>query len=406
MDPGSAEFPYKLVIIGGGPSGCSIIVRAVRTGFFEQLCLADAKEMLAGVCLVDRCARDRFGGGKLQDYAINSNTWANKFVAHVTEDKPDTLPPESVRGTPLEALRHCGPCQAVEAFGAKHGSLQVIGGWLRELGAAVLSMVNAHQPTSRCLTRTALQRAQRYRRNMDGLVGWKLTLTDLDSGATFAVHAKDVAFATGGKQEPPTLPNPAHHAKVLASDFAVTDEGIEELRRRVRKNVRNGGKGKVVVVGGSHSAFSAAWVCLHKMPDNPSSSSSSSTAVAVAAGVSAPSCSSSSSGSCGGSGKKDYKDKDDSEGEGSAGRDASTASAEEKSFALPGAPAPPSPTGAGAGRERPAGGAGAALAPPSPTVFILHRSFIKVSPLQPPNSPCLPPTSPQSSQVSAHNRLN
>ena len=327
MDAGSAEFPYKLVIVGGGPSGCSIIVRAVRTGFFEQLCLADVKETLAGVCLVDRCARDRFGGGKLQDYAINSNTWANKFVHNCTEDKPDTVPPESVKGTPLDALRHTAPCEAVEAFGAKHGSLQVIGGWLREVGAAVLSMVQAHQPTSKCLTRTAVQRVQRYRRTLDGLLGWKLTLTDLDSGTTLVIHAKDVCFATGGKQEPPTLPNASHQAKVLASDFAVTDEGVEEVRRRVRKNLRHGGKGKVVVVGGSHSAFSAAWVCLHKVPT---------------AGATDPPLSASAGGT---SGKKD----DDAKG------DTSTASAEEKSFALP-----------------------TTLAPPSPTVFVLHRSYIKV----------------------------
>lgn len=49
------------------------------------------------------------------------------------------------------------------------------------------------------------------------------------------------------------------------SDFVCTDEGIEDVRRRILKSIRTTGKHKVVIVGGSHSAFSAAWMCLHKL---------------------------------------------------------------------------------------------------------------------------------------------
>lgn len=49
------------------------------------------------------------------------------------------------------------------------------------------------------------------------------------------------------------------------SDFVCTDEGIEEVRRRILKSMRTTGKRKVVIVGGSHSAFSAAWMCLYKL---------------------------------------------------------------------------------------------------------------------------------------------
>ena len=44
-----------------------------------------------------------------------------------------------------------------------------------------------------------------------------------------------------------------------------TDEGIEEVRRRILKSTASSGKQKVVIVGGSHSAFSAAWMCLNKL---------------------------------------------------------------------------------------------------------------------------------------------
>lgn len=96
---GSEDTPYKLTTIGGGPSGCSVIVRAIRTGNIDKLCQSDELQRLAGVCLIDQCSLDRFGGGRLQDYEINSNTFANKFSSNVIQDKTDTLPPESCTGS-------------------------------------------------------------------------------------------------------------------------------------------------------------------------------------------------------------------------------------------------------------------------------------------------------------------
>ena len=83
--------------------GCAIIVRAIRLGMIEDLCSQSVTA--AGVCIIDGSSRERFGGGRLQDYLINSNTFAKKFVSNVIDDKPNMLPPEMVTGTPLESLR-------------------------------------------------------------------------------------------------------------------------------------------------------------------------------------------------------------------------------------------------------------------------------------------------------------
>ena len=56
---GSHDYPYKLAIIGGGPSGCSVIVRAVRTGTADILCGADEELKLSGVCVIDKSGPDR-----------------------------------------------------------------------------------------------------------------------------------------------------------------------------------------------------------------------------------------------------------------------------------------------------------------------------------------------------------
>jgi hypothetical protein len=92
LEIGTIDYPYKLCIVGGGPSGCSIIVRAIRIGMVTELCEGDDNS--AGVCLIDKDNDDRFGGGRLQDYQINSNTHANKFVTNVTNDKLTTIPKE------------------------------------------------------------------------------------------------------------------------------------------------------------------------------------------------------------------------------------------------------------------------------------------------------------------------
>ena len=344
--PGTEQNPYKLAIIGGGPSGCSVLVRAIRIGYFEKLCSIDTDESLAGVCIIDKCGMDRFGGGTLQDYVINSNTHANKFVTNVLENKPDVVPPESSQGTLLENLKDGEYCQQVEAYGAKQGSLQVIGGFLREVGSAMLSMVQTHAPSSSCRTRTAVEWIQRYTRSTDGLIGWKLQLSNLDNnGVCSAIYAKDVLFATGGRQEVPTWTNTSHQAKVLTSDFVCTDPGIQEMKRRIKKNLRNGGKGKVVIVGGSHSAFSAAWMCLNKMNSNTGASIAPvATTGATATGVTEAEI---------------------------AGMEASSSSMEEKNNAMSVVAVPSS-------QASTASSSSCVLPPNTPSVFILHRSFVKV----------------------------
>lgn len=81
---GCKDRPFKLAIIGGGPSGCSIIVRAIRLGLLRDIA-EGSDDNEAGLCLIDKGPREKFGGGRLQDYVINSNTYANKFATNVTE---------------------------------------------------------------------------------------------------------------------------------------------------------------------------------------------------------------------------------------------------------------------------------------------------------------------------------
>ena len=210
---GSRDFPFKLCIVGGGPSGCSVIVRAVRTGNIERLCAANKESKLSGVCIIDQGSLARFGGGRLQDYSINSNTFAVKFASNVLDDKYESLPPEVCTGTYFEKLRTSENCKRLNEYGNKQGSLKVVGEFLHDVGTTVVETLAQYPATCSCLTDTSVNSVERYVRD-DGLVGWKLSILTAGKEPSF-IYAKDVLFATGGRQETPTLANSAHDCKVL-----------------------------------------------------------------------------------------------------------------------------------------------------------------------------------------------
>eukprot|EP00598_Pedospumella_elongata_P005376 CAMPEP_0184983198 /NCGR_PEP_ID=MMETSP1098-20130426/12506_1 /TAXON_ID=89044 /ORGANISM="Spumella elongata, Strain CCAP 955/1" /LENGTH=1252 /DNA_ID=CAMNT_0027507003 /DNA_START=65 /DNA_END=3823 /DNA_ORIENTATION=- len=303
---GTRQCPYKLAVIGGGPSGCSVIIRAFRIGFGGELCgfctrkpavdrngkivVAEAQYPFqsAGVCLIDEGPAAKFGGGKLQDYIINANTWANKFVTNVMDDK-DVLPKETVVGTPLQGLGAAPTAVSLKSFGCKPAPLQMVGAFLRDAGSIVRDTLNEkYSESSQCMLETSVTSMQQVmlpvpdkylsedadKNNPAGsCIGWKLCLSQRCSSAPNGklyreIYAHKVVMATGGRQELPKLPNPAHTKKLMSSDYICTQKGIDDLRSRLVKAGIGANKitpGRVVIIGGSHSAFSAAWLCLNRI---------------------------------------------------------------------------------------------------------------------------------------------
>ena len=232
--PGTLQAPFKLVIIGGGPAGCSIIIRAIRSNFISELCgFEEAREekvipteqhisrhalqdssvdvdpkpqgdtptlplRLAGVCLIDGGKEGRFGGGKLQDYWINSNTYADKFATNVIEEKPDNLPKESIKNTLIEQMLYGSKStQCLQRYGAKVAPLEDVGAFLRDVGGVVRSTLGQFPHSSRCLLETkvaCLQRVLLHPRSVEKQViqgdeleslatisGWKIFLKSSSS---------------------------------------------------------------------------------------------------------------------------------------------------------------------------------------------------------------------------------
>lgn len=61
-----------VLVIGGGPAALGLCINALKNNKFQELVNDD------GMAIID--SGMSFGGGKLGDYGINSNTSANSFL--------------------------------------------------------------------------------------------------------------------------------------------------------------------------------------------------------------------------------------------------------------------------------------------------------------------------------------
>ena len=305
---GTVQAPYKVAIIGGGPAGIAVIVRAIRLSVIGELLGRDPdNEAAAGVLLCEAGPSAKLGSGALGHYAINSNTHANKFVNHVVNDRPDVIPPEKATGTVLEGLRHTAAAGVLERAGPDVAPLGHIGAFLREVGQVVRGVLDKH-PESACLCDTTVDVAEQT-----GVGGaFRLTLTQgggAGSSTKRDVYASKVILATGGCQrlpvscrlrhavvvappDPHTLPhtlpracnlplhkhrtliflapqtwsNRSHQNKLMSSEEALSNAGMVKLRKILQEGARTDQQTapttNVCIVGGSHSALSVAWLCL------------------------------------------------------------------------------------------------------------------------------------------------
>ncbi|KAJ1451659.1 hypothetical protein M885DRAFT_529266 [Pelagophyceae sp. CCMP2097] len=287
---------YKIAILGGGPAGVGLLIRAARLKVLDDLlgdaaaaadAAADAAggsiapddgaeperpaaagseeaagdapksskpEPFRGICLVESGPLSKLGHGQLGTYAIRSNTFASNLVHHVLGDKPATAErhAEGATGTLLQALRGDALVAALLAVGPHPAPLALVAsfmGAVAQLFAEALQ--RSQQSRVRCTTRVkSLQRVE-----VDGESCWRVDVEPVDGGAPSWFYAEHVVLALGARQEPPQLDCKAHQVKLVLSDDVLTDFA------RVEKVVKD--KKKVCIVGGAHSAFSCAWLLLH-----------------------------------------------------------------------------------------------------------------------------------------------
>ncbi|TMW68771.1 hypothetical protein Poli38472_006239 [Pythium oligandrum] len=259
---------YKLVVIGGGPAGIGVCVRAARTGFLARLLhpqlhgtnedveLSQRLSMKQkGIAIVHDGDTSTFGSGKLGKYVINSNTFARSLLSSALDEKPDLDPPESINNTFLERAKAHESTKRLEDIGNAPACLVDFGRFLQNVGFCLIQEMEKYPETSKCLLNT---RATRFELLGSGI--YRVEVTENERVET--LYAEHLVLAMGGKQSLPASMEHqiAYKDKLFLSDECLDEEGIARLRIHL---LQSDGR-KVCIVGGSHSSFSVAWLLLNK----------------------------------------------------------------------------------------------------------------------------------------------
>lgn len=234
---------FETVILGAGAAGTGPLVWAARNG-------ALGAWLDRGIAVVDR--RDTMGG-VIGQYQLNADTAAGTFMECLhggTEDLP------------LAALRDEFVTRELADCREQAPPLPLVGRFLRRLGGVLAAELASH-PRSRFLGGLSVTGLRGCR---DGTLVAQLTSP---RGERVAVHAASAVLALGGRQTSwrgmdlqPGVRLDGWQRKILSSDMLIASGGAELARRLLAGRE----KPLAVVLGGSHSAFSAAWTLLERVP--------------------------------------------------------------------------------------------------------------------------------------------
>ena len=251
---------YNVAVVGGGPAGISVMIKAAR--------IRHLRKLVKKFAIID--SSNHLGKGSLGGYAISSNTHADAFVKAVLGEEPDLEPAESAALGPLHALERSASAKALSDHGAEIVGLSKVGDWLHDVGRTFEKLLSK-VPDADCFTSTRVTKIRRFPDSTPEQFTWHLTLETTTADAerppeTKVIHARNVVLACGGRQVVP-----AALAKVIEPTVMVPSNTIllESQGKKVLADsgLNAGSKATVVIVGGSHSAFSVAQLILDQFPN-------------------------------------------------------------------------------------------------------------------------------------------
>lgn len=236
---------FETMILGAGPGGTGPLVWAAGAGLLDDW-------LERGIAVVDRHFTV---GSSVGRYALRADTLGGTFLECL-----DGV----AAGAGLAALRDDPIVRTLEAYRDTLPPLSLVGDFLQRLGRAVAVKFQRH--TRSRLVVPAHVLALRLRR--DGSVVAALARHD---GSRCELHAASAVLALGGRppmnwreiELHPGLRLRRWRHKIVPSDRLLARGGAAMVEAEL---VRHGTSPRVVILGGSHSAFSAAWVLLHCMP--------------------------------------------------------------------------------------------------------------------------------------------
>ena len=237
-DPVRRASILSTVIIGGGPGGLGPLIWAAQNdrlpGWLEK-----------GVTLVERSGRL---GGSLGRYGINSDSLGGSYLECLA---PDVIP------EPMRRLRSDAVTADMALFRDAYPPLPLVDRYMGRIGQALAETVARH-PASEIRLHTAVRSVHL---RPDGLVA---VVASGRNGPAYTLIARSAVVAVGGRQPwrdqtlAPGLAVADCQARLLPSNDLLSHEGLAEAN----EILRTAGDRRIVILGGSHSAYAVAWALL------------------------------------------------------------------------------------------------------------------------------------------------
>ncbi|HLI13669.1 MAG TPA: hypothetical protein VKY65_18910 [Alphaproteobacteria bacterium] len=232
--------------MGAGPGGTGPLVWAAQNGKL-------ASWLAAGVTILDRSPSM---GGSLGRYIVNSDSLGSSYLECL-----DALPAREL----FARLRADAVTRELQSMRYGFPPLSLVGEFFRRFGAALEEIVSSH-PGSAFLPSTSV----RVLRLRDG--GAVVAEVVTASGEISFIEARTAIMALGGRQDaaryltvdlmPGVQLGDTDPDKILPSDKLLSTDGPA----RALAIFERAASRRVVILGGSHSAFSAAWMLTHRLP--------------------------------------------------------------------------------------------------------------------------------------------
>jgi hypothetical protein len=219
---------FGLVFCGGGPAALGPFIAAARQGRWEEF-------LDRGIAVVEP---GPVGPGSLAHYRIAANSLGRPFLECL-----DELP-----GPHFTALRDLPETRLLREHAGDRPPLSVVAPFLARLGGVVAGLVAAHP---RCAVLPAWVEGLRLR---SGGV-------DVVTSAGRTLRAERAVIATGGR------PFADHRATEIVPGLTLSGPAGRVHHSECFIDVRRPTppvRGKVVIVGGSHSAWSVADLLVHQ----------------------------------------------------------------------------------------------------------------------------------------------
>ena len=234
---------YGVVFCGGGPAATGILVCAAEQGRLEAL-------LGRGTCIIEQDSV--IGPGAIGHYPISANTRGATFLAWLDHAEPRQA---------FDAARNAGSTRALARFATVFPRLPLAGEHLASLGQAMRARIES-VPGCSVVTEHSVREV-----TLLGSGGAAISFEPVHGGATITVTADHAVIAMGARPrgdlgQLALLPgldlHPYEHKLCHANALLDQRVGLPPRLRRAIARTR-----EAVVIGGSHSAWSAAWLLIH-----------------------------------------------------------------------------------------------------------------------------------------------